>query len=109
MRLELEKIRNQKIQSHFEEVKSVYRDVDVHITMNNNTFTKTMSTGESVSNIKVYLSENYDIEYSKLTLRLVGGGDNNEDINMLDPLTLNDFKYVTEDRGPIKIHVDIKE
>lgn len=109
MRLELEKIRNQKILSHFDEVKSVYKDVEVNIKIDDNTMSKTMSTGESVSNIKLLLSENHNVNYSKLELKLIGGGENGEDVVMLDPLTLNDFKYVSEEKGPINIHVDIKE
>lgn len=106
VRLELEKLRNQNIVSHEEEVRQVYGEVEIRLVIGEKDIVKTLSAGESVSNMKVSISEEFNVHYDNITLYLFTEDQN---VAMLDPLTLNDFKYISENRGDIIIKVEIKE
>lgn len=101
MRLELDKLKERS--SHHDEVKAVYRDVHVTIQLpdGETKITKEVSVGESVGNVKFAICEGAGLEYNKIRLFLMPKHE-----PMLELLSLNDFKYISEDQGEIIIQAE---
>ena len=101
IRLELEKM-NSRASEH-DEIKKVYRDVQITIQLpdGKSTVKKEVSVGESVGNIKYAICEGSELEYSKIRLFLMPKHE-----AMLELLSLNDFTYISGNEGDIVIQAE---
>lgn len=101
MKLELDKLKERA--SEHDEVKKVYRDVHITIQLpdGETKVTKEVSVGESVGNVKFAICEGAGLEYEKIRLFLEPKHE-----PMLELLSLNDFKYISEEQGDILIKAE---
>jgi hypothetical protein len=101
IRLELEKLNGRA--SEQDEVKKVYRDVQITIQLpdGKSSVKKEVSVGESVGNIKFAICEGSDLEYNKIRLFLMPKHE-----PMLELLSLNDFTFISANEGDIVIQAE---
>lgn len=101
MRLELDKLKTRVSES--DEIKTVYRDVQITVQLpdGETKVTKEVSVGESVANIKFAICEGGNLEYNKIRLFLMPKKE-----AMLELLSLNDFQYIANKEGDIVIHAE---
>lgn len=74
---------------HHDEASQLHDRVELIFEFNNGheTQKRNASVGESVAQVKKFISDNFGIAYAKLTLQVEGK-------TMIDPLSLNDFKSI---------------
>lgn len=96
IRLELDKMKTRA--SEHDEIKQVYRDVQITVMLpdGQTKVTKEVSVGESVANVKYAVCEGAQLNYDKIRLFLMPKHE-----PMLELLSLNDFKYISGNEGEI--------
>lgn len=101
IRLALDKLEVRS--SEHDEIKKVYRDVHITIVLpdQETKITKEVSVGETVGNVKFAICEGAELDYEKIRLFLQPKHE-----PMLELLSLNDFKYISEDQGEIIIKAE---
>lgn len=101
MRLELDKLKERA--TEHDEIKKVYRDVHITIVLpdGETKVTKEVSVGETVGNVKYAICEGAGLDYDKMRLFLQPKHE-----PMLELLSLNDFKYISEEQGDIIIKAE---
>lgn len=101
MRLELDKLKERA--NEHDEIKKVYRDVHITIILpdGETKVTKEVSVGETVGNVKYAICEGAGLDYDKMRLFLQPKHE-----PMLELLSLNDFKYISEEQGEIIIKAE---
>lgn len=101
MKLELDKLQSRA--SEHEEIKKVYHDVTLTIQLpdGQTKVHKEVSVGESVANLKYAICEGAGLDYNKIRLFLMPKHE-----PMLELLSLNDFKYISENQGDITLQAE---
>lgn len=104
MRLELDKLKSRA--SEHDEIKSVYRDVQITVQLpdGQTKVNQQVSVGESVANVKYAICEGANLEYDKIRLFLMPKHE-----PMLEILSLNDFKFISDKEGDILIQAELVE
>jgi len=104
MKLELDKLNTRE--SEQDEIKKVYHDVMVTIQLpdGHTKVEKEVSVGESVANLKFAICDGAGLDYNKIRLFLMPKHE-----PMLELLSLNDFKYISENEGAIAIQAESLE